>query len=84
VKTLAETLNDLNNPCSCGLEEGRTFFTDSNGDTPKTVGDYTLLNNNNGVRVEHEPGRGFSVAAVGPDDKTHWAVYEDYSWEDLA
>ncbi|MDB4490232.1 hypothetical protein N9045_01810 [bacterium] len=80
--TFAETLNE--EACSCGLEEGCTFFTDSNGDVPKKVGEYTLLNNNNGVRVESENG-GFAVSAEGPDQKTHWALFgSDYTWSDLS
>ncbi|RKZ86257.1 MAG: hypothetical protein DRQ39_05960 [Gammaproteobacteria bacterium] len=78
--TFAEMLNEK--VCSCGLEEGRTFFTDSNGNVPATVGEYRLLKNNNGVRVEHSDD-GFCVEAEGPDGKTHWAVFDsDFTWSD--
>ena len=79
--TLAETLNK--EACSCGLEEGRTWFTDSNGNTPKTVGEYRMMRGKNGVRVERE-NDGWAVEALGPDGKTHWALYDcDYYWNDL-
>lgn len=78
--TFAEALND--EVCSCGLDGGCTWFADSNGRERKTVGEYRLLRNNNGVRVELEDGD-FLVSATGPDGKTHWARFDsDYTWSD--
>ena len=77
--TFVEALND--EACSAGLEDGQTWFLDSNGDEPETVGEFRLLRNNSGVSVERGSD-GWDVSAVDPDGKTHWASFtSDCSWE---
>ena len=79
--TFADALNK--HACSCGLEEGVTWFSDSNGNTPETVEGFRLAKNNHGVRVEHEDG-GFAVEAFDENGEAHWALFDsDYTWSDL-
>jgi hypothetical protein len=80
--TFAETLND--EACSCGLEEGQTWFNDGNGNEPDKVGEYQLLKNNHGIRVEAEDG-GFLVFGLDESGNEHVAGFNtklDYLWSD--
>ena len=79
--TFAEALNE--EACSCGLEDGSTWFADSNGNEPETVGDYRLVRNNNGVRVEDDKD-GWAVQGEHTQTgETAWAVFtDDYTWSD--
>ena len=78
--TFAETLND--EACSCGLEEGQTWFADGNGNEPQQVGEFKILQNNNGTDVrDHDKGflvqaekDGEIVSAVFDRNDLHWTA----------
>lgn len=78
--TFAEALND--EACSCGLRDGATWFCDSNGNEPVVVGEYRLLRNNNGVRVEHDR-IGFVVEGEKNGDLFAARLTAENTWEAL-
>ena len=76
--TFAEALNDK--ACSCGIEEGSTWFVDGNGDAPEQIGEFKILQNNNGTDVrEHD--RGYWLQAE-KDGEIVEAVFDrhDQTW----
>ena len=78
--TFAEALND--DACSCGLEEGCTWFSDSNGNEISVVGEYRLLQNSRGVKVESD-GDGFLVQAEKDGGVFTARFTSDLTWKDI-
>lgn len=81
--TLAETLNQ--EACSCGLNNGRTWFRDSNGDEPTEIGEYTLFEREGSEEIDvTQVINGLCVAAVDIDGNTHEAVFgDDLLWHEV-
>lgn len=83
--TFAETLNQ--NECSCGVEDGVTFFlSDDGAKAPTEVDGYRLESDVCGVLVEHYGEQYLVVGFEKSTDKRVSAVYDDKTrhWTDLS
>ena len=82
--TFAETLNQ--NECSCGVEDGVTFFLSEDGaKAPTEVGDYRIETDVCGALVEHYGEQYLVVGFEKNTDKRVCAVYDNKTrlWTDL-
>lgn len=82
--TFAETLSE--NECSCGVEDGVTFFLSEGGaKSPTQVGEYRLEADPSGVLVEYHGEKYLVVGYEKATDKRVCAVFDDKVnlWADL-